>query len=191
MSYALVDVENFYVSSERVFDPSLRGVPVLVLSNGDHCAIARSSEAKAFGIKMGAPVFKMRDLIQRHGFALRSSNYELYADMNRRFNAVLAEFSDAIEIYSIDESWFRLPVGPDGLGDTATALAVIAKVKRDTGLPTRIGLGPTKTLSKVANGLAKAGEKVFGGVIDLHDPDLRKHLFRSCRWARCGGSAER
>ncbi|WP_082684792.1 Y-family DNA polymerase [Aureimonas ureilytica] len=179
MTWALVDVENFYVSSERVFDPALRGVPVLVLSNGDHCAIARSAEAKAFGVKMGAPVFKMRELIKRHGFALRSSNYELYSDMNRRFNAVLSEFSDQIEIYSIDESWFRLPVRADGLGDTATALAVIAKVKRDTGLPTRIGLGPTRTLSKVANGLAKAGEKVFGGVIDLHDVDLRRHLFRN------------
>ena len=179
MTWALVDVENFYVSCERVFDPSLRGVPVLVLSNGDHCAIARSAEAKAFGIKMGAPVFKMRELIKRHGFALRSSNYELYADMNRRFNAVLSEFSDQVEIYSIDESWFRLPTGPDGLGDTATALAAIARVKRDTGLPTRIGLGPTRTLSKVANGLAKAGEKVFGGVIDLHDTDLRRHLFKN------------
>ncbi|WP_062117164.1 Y-family DNA polymerase [Aureimonas sp. AU40] len=179
MTWALVDVENFYVSSERVFDPKLRGVPVLVLSNGDHCAIARSAEAKAFGVKMGAPVFKMRDLIRKHGFELRSSNYELYSDMNRRFNAVIAEFSDQIEIYSIDESWFRLPVRPDGLGDTATALAVIAKIKRDTGLPTRIGLGPTRTLSKVANGLAKAGEKVFGGVIDLHDFELRKRLFQN------------
>ncbi|KQQ91507.1 type VI secretion protein ImpB [Aureimonas sp. Leaf324] len=162
-----------------MFDPKLRGVPVLVLSNGDHCAIARSAEAKAFGVKMGAPVFKMRDLIKRHGFELRSSNYELYADMNRRFNAVISEFSDQIEIYSIDESWFRLPVLSDGLGDTTTALAVIAKIRRDTGLPTRIGLGPTRTLSKVANGLAKAGEKVFGGVIDLHDEELRKRLFKN------------
>jgi DNA polymerase V len=177
MTWALVDVENFYVSSERVFDPKLRGVPVLVLSNGDHCAIARSAEAKAFGVKMGAPVFKMRDLIRRHGFELRSSNYELYADMNRRFNAVLSEFSDQVEIYSIDESWFRLPVLPDGNGNVAVARAVVARVKRDTGLPTRIGLGPTRTLSKVANGLAKAGEKVFGAVVDLHDVELRRRLF--------------
>ena len=99
--------------------------------------------------------------------------------MNRRFNAVLSEFSDQVEIYSIDESWLRLPPGPDGLGDTTTAVAAIARVKRDTGLPTRIGLGPTRTLSKVANGLAKAGEKVFGGVIDLHDTDLRRHLFKN------------
>lgn len=97
--------------------------------------------------------------------------------MNRRFNAVISEFSDQIEIYSIDESWFRLSLLPDGLGDTRTALAVIARIKRDTGLPTRIGLGPTRTLSKVANALAKAGENVFGGVIDLHDVDLRRHLF--------------
>lgn len=177
MSWGLVDVENFYVSSERVFDPKLKGVPVLVLSNGDHCAIARSGEAKAFGVKMGAPVFKMRGLIEKHGFALRSSNYELYADMNRRFNAVLAEHSPEIEVYSIDESWFRLPVLADGLGDVATARRIRDDIKRYTGLPTRIGLGPTRTLSKVANGLSKAGEKIFGGVIDLHDEELRRRLF--------------
>lgn len=177
VSWGLVDVENFYVSSERLFDPSLRGVPVLVLSNGDHCAIARSAEAKAFGVKMGAPVFKMRDIIERHGFALRSSNYELYADMNRRFNAVLAEHSPEIEVYSIDESWFRLPALSDGLGDVATARRIRDDILRITGLPTRIGLGPTRTLSKVANGLSKAGEKIFGGVIDLHDEELRRRLF--------------
>ena len=177
MSWGLVDVENFYVSSERVFDPRLKGVPVLVLSNGDHCAIARSAEAKAFGVKMGAPVFKMRDLIERHGFALRSSNYELYADMNRRFNAVLAEHCPEVEVYSIDESWFRLPILADGLGDVATARRIRDDIKRFTGLPTRIGLGPTRTLSKVANGLSKAGEKIFGGVIDLHDEELRRRLF--------------
>ncbi|WP_062011689.1 Y-family DNA polymerase [Aureimonas sp. AU4] len=177
MSWGLVDVENFYVSCERQFDPSLDGVPVLVLSNGDHCAIARSAEAKAFGVKMGAPVFKMRDLIERHGFALRSSNYELYADMNRRFNQVLAEHTDEIEVYSIDESWFRLPILPDGTGDVAVARQIRDDIKRLTGLPTRIGLGPTRTLSKVANGLSKAGEKIFGGVIDLHDAELRRRLF--------------
>ena len=174
----MCDVENFYVSSERVFDPSLRKVPVIVLSNGDHCAIARSAEAKALHVGMGDPVFLMREKIREHGIRLRSSNYELYADMNRRFNAVLADFSDGVEVYSIDESWFRLPLLPSGMGDVPTARQVRDRILRNTGLPTRMGLGPTRTLSKVANGLAKASEKVWGGVVDLHDEELRKRMFK-------------
>ncbi|WP_174278385.1 Y-family DNA polymerase [Sphingomonas bacterium] len=178
MSWAIVDVANFYVSSERLFDPSLRRVPVIVLSNNDGCAIARSEEAKALHIKMGDPVFKLRDTIRRHGIQLRSSNYELYADLNRRFNAVIGEHSDLVEIYSIDESFFRLPVLGSGLGDVAGAHRVREAILRNVGLPTRIGLGPTRTLSKVANALAKATEKVWGGVVDLHDVELRDRLFQ-------------
>src|SRR3546814_192126 len=134
----------------------------LVLSNNDGCAIARSEEAKALHVRMGDPVFKMRDRIKRHGIQLRSSNYELYADLNRRFNAVIADHSDMVEIYSIDESFFRLPVLPDGLGNVVAAHAVREDIARSVGLPTRIGLGPTRTLSKVANALAKATEKEIG-----------------------------
>ena len=177
MTYAIVDIANFYVSSERVFDPRLRRVPVVVLSNNDGCAIARSEEAKALHIKMGEPFFKIRDIIKRHGIEVRSSNYELYADMNRRFNAVIAEHSDIVEIYSIDESFYRLPVLPNGLGDVAAAHRLREAIARTTGLPTRIGLGPTRALSKVANALAKATEKVWGGVVDLHDKELRARLF--------------
>lgn len=177
MSWAIVDIANFYVSAERVFDPSLRGTPVIVLSNNDGCAIARSEEAKALHVKMGDPVFKMRDRIKRHGIQLRSSNYELYADMNRRFNSVIAQHADTIEVYSIDESFFRLPVLPSGLGDVKLAHQVREDILRSVGLPTRIGLGPTRTLSKVANALAKATEKVWGGVVDLHDVELRRRLF--------------
>lgn len=177
MSWAIVDITNFYVSAERLFDPSLRGVPVIVLSNNDGCAVARSEEAKALHIRMGEPVFKIRDRIKRHGIQLRSSNYELYADLNRRFNAVIAEHSDTVEIYSIDESFFRLPVLPNGFGDVAAAHKVREDILRQVGLPTRIGIGPTRTLSKVANALAKATEKVWGGVIDLHDTELRRRLF--------------
>ncbi|MGB7407275.1 MAG: Y-family DNA polymerase [Pontixanthobacter sp.] len=176
--WAILDITNFYVSSERVFDPSLRQVPVCVLSNNDGCAIARSEEAKALHVKMGAPVFLMRDKIKRHGIELRSSNYELYADMNRRFNQVISEYSDLVEIYSIDETFFRLPVLANGLGDVATAHEVRRAVMQQTGLPTRVGLGPTRALSKVANALAKASERVWGGVIDLHDEELRARLFR-------------
>ncbi|WP_443478751.1 Y-family DNA polymerase [Novosphingobium aerophilum] len=176
MTWAILDIENFYCSAERVFDPSLRGVPLIVLSNGDGCAIARSAEAKALHIRMGAPMFQIRDVVKRHGIQCRSSSYELYADMNRRFNAVIAEFTDTVEIYSIDESFFRLPVLPSGLGDVEMAHRVRAAVKRSVGLPTRIGLGPTRTLSKVANALAKASEKVWDGVVDLHDEGLRRRL---------------
>ena len=126
---------------------------------------------------MGAPMFKIRETIKKHGIQYRSSNYELYADMNRRFNSVISEFSDTVEIYSIDESFFRLPVLPNGLGDIEHAHRLKAAVLRSVGLPTRIGLGPTRTLSKVANALAKASEKVWGGVIDLHDEELRRRLF--------------
>lgn len=180
MSWGLVDCVNFYVSSERVFDPRLRRVPVIVTSNNDGCAVARSEEAKALHVKMGDPVFKIRDVIKRHGIEIRSSNYELYADMNRRFNAVIGEHSDMVEIYSIDESFFRLPVQPSGMGDVASAHAMREAILRVTGLPTRIGLGPTRTLSKVANALAKATEKVWGGVVDLHDVELRARMFE--RW---------
>jgi DNA polymerase V len=175
--WAIVDVANFYVSAERLFDPTLRNVPVIVLSNNDGCAVARSEEAKALHIKMGAPVFKIRDTIKRHGVVMRSSNYELYSDLNRRFNLVVADYSDTVEIYSIDESFFRLPVLSNGLGDVATAHRVREAILRCVGLPTRIGLGPTRALSKVANALAKASEKVWGGVIDLHDVELRRRLF--------------
>ncbi|MCW2339110.1 DNA polymerase V [Sphingobium sp. B2D3A] len=178
--WAILDIENFYVSAERLFDPKLRNVPVLVLSNNDGCAVARSAEAKALHVKMGAPVFLIRDTIKRHGIELRSSNYELYSDLNRRFNMVIGEFSDTVEIYSIDESFFGLPVLPDGMGDVATAHRVREAVMRSVGLPTRIGLGPTRALSKVANALAKASEKVWGGVVDLHDMELRKRLFAAC-----------
>ena len=178
--WAILDITNFYVSAERLFDPTLRKVPVCVLSNNDGCCVARSEEAKALHIKMGAPVFKIRDTIKRHGIQLRSSNYELYADLNRRFNAVIAEHSDTVEIYSIDESFFRLPVRPDGFGDVAAAHYVRDAVMRAVGLPTRVGLGPTRALSKVANALAKASEKVWGGVIDLHDVELRRRMFE--RW---------
>ena len=174
--WAIVDITNFYVSAERLFDPSLRKVPVCVLSNGDGCCVARSEEAKALHIKMGAPVFKIRNIIRRHGVQLRSSNYELYADLNRRFNAVLAEHSDTVEVYSIDETFFHLPPLPSGLGDVASAHRVRDAILRSVGLPTRVGLGPTRTLSKVANALAKASEKVWGGVIDLHDVELRHRM---------------
>ena len=105
---ALVDCNNFYVSCERAFDRKLEGVPVLVLSNNDGCAIARSEEVKALGVRMGEPAFKLRPLIAKHGVRVFSSNYVLYGDMSRRVNDVLNRFSPEVEVYSIDETFLDL-----------------------------------------------------------------------------------
>ena len=115
--FALVDVNNFYVSCERVFDPKLRGRPVVVLSNNDGCAVARSNEAKALGVKMAAPWFLMQDLARKHGIVALSSNYTLYADMSNRVTEVLRQYSPCLEGYSIDESFLSLD-GLDGLWPT-------------------------------------------------------------------------
>lgn len=115
-SFALIDGNSFYCSCERVFDPKLRRRPVIVLSNNDGCAVARTAEAKALGIKMGAPMFSIRDLCEREGVVIFSSNYTLYGDMSRRMNTVYQAFSPDIEVYSIDESFLDLtPVAPEHL----------------------------------------------------------------------------
>lgn len=141
---ALVDVNNFYVSAERVFDPRLRGAPVVVLSNNDGCVISRSNEAKALGIPMGAPVFKWWDFIKANGVHVRSSNYELYGDMSDRVYRVLHRFSPDVEKYSIDEAFVYLPefIAPAVIRDT---------MLQHLGLPVSVGIGPTKTLAKAAN----------------------------------------
>src|SRR3546814_13589809 len=123
VSWAIVDIANFYVSAERLFDPALRDVPVIVLSNNDRCAIARSEEAKALHVRLGDPVFKMRDRLKRHGIQLRSRNYELYADLNPRFKAVLAARSAMVQINSIEDNIFRLTLLPAGRGPTVPAAA--------------------------------------------------------------------
>lgn len=172
--WALVDVANMYVSCERVFDPSLRNVPLAVLSNGDSCMVARCEMVKAAGFKMGAPVFKYRERIRRLGIQLRSSNYELYATMHMRLMKVLQEWGE-VEVYSIDEAWVEWPHAPDG-SHVLRAFQLKRDIQLMTGLPVRIGLGPTRALSKVANALAKASERVWGGVIDLHDAELRRRM---------------
>ena len=106
--FALVDVNNFYVSCERVFRPSLEDTPLVVLSNNDGCAVARSNEVKALGVKMGTPWFKMKDLARRHGILAFSSNYTLYGDMSNRVTSILRDFAPDLEVYSIDESFLRI-----------------------------------------------------------------------------------
>ena len=175
--FALIDCNNFYVSCERVFDRRLEGVPVLVLSNNDGCAIARSAEVKALGIKMGAPAFTLRELIARHRIRVFSSNYTLYGDMSRRVNAVISDFAPDLEIYSIDETFLSLA----GFGRRdlwAMCQDMRADVARCTGIPTCVGIGPTKTLAKVGNAVAKKNP-TFGGVCDLSDGTVRAAVLRA------------
>jgi DNA polymerase V len=158
--YALIDGNNFYVSCERVFRPSLQGRPVVVLSNNDGCAIARSNEAKDLGIRMGHPWHQIRHLEEEAGLIALSANFELYGDMSDRMMSLAAGLGPEQEIYSIDESLISL----DGVkGDlVARARAVRARILNWTGIPCGIGIGPTKTLAKLANHIAKTAERKPG-----------------------------
>lgn len=150
--YGLVDCNNFYASCERVFNPSLNGKPVVVLSNNDGCVIARSNEAKALGIKMGIPAYQIKNLVSSHGVAVFSSNYTLYGDMSGRVMSMLAELSPEIEVYSIDEAFVNL----DGIRDLESiGRKMVSGVTRGTGIPVSLGVAPTKTLAKIANKFAK------------------------------------
>jgi DNA polymerase V len=157
--FALVDGNNFYVSCERVFRPTLEGVPVIVLSNNDGCAIARSNEAKAMGVKMGHPWHQIRHL-EEDGLVALSANFALYGDMSDRMMSLAAGMGPSQEIYSIDESF----IGLDGVrGDLkARALAVRERIFRWVGIPCCVGIGPTKTLAKFANHVAKQAERKPG-----------------------------
>jgi DNA polymerase V len=164
-TFALVDCNNFYASCERLFQPDLRERPVVVLSNNDGCVIARSNEAKALGIPMGAPLFKIRKLIEEHGITVRSSNYALYGDISERVMHVLGSQAPAHEIYSIDECF--LDLDRMAVADlTAWCRTLRDRTQKWTGIPVSIGVGPTKTLAKVANRLAKKSPKA-AGVLDL------------------------
>lgn len=158
--YALIDGNNFYVSCERVFRPSLQGRPVIVLSNNDGCAIARSNEAKALGIKMGAPWFQIQHLSESDGLVALSANFTLYGDMSDRMMSLAAGMGPTQEIYSIDESF----IGLHGVrGDlSARARVVRARINQWVGIPCGIGIAPTKTLAKLANYIAKTAERKPG-----------------------------
>jgi DNA polymerase V len=173
--FALVDCNCFYVSCERVFDPSLEGKPVVVLSNNDGCIVARSPEAKALGIPMGAPYHKYKSVLQNAGAIALSSNYELYGDLSHRVYDVLFASVPEVEIYSIDECFLDLSgfahLGTDGLMEFCTRLR--EKVLKWTGIPTGIGIATTKVLSKVANRVAK---KSVSGVAELLTDDIRDRV---------------
>lgn len=158
--YALVDGNNFYVSCERIFRPSLQGIPAVVLSNNDGCAIARSNEAKALGIKMGAPWFQIKHLTDSHGLVALSANFALYGDISDRMMSLAAGLGPTQEIYSIDESF----IGLEGVrGDLVERSHKIrSRILQWTGIPCGIGIGRTKTLAKLANHIAKTTERKPG-----------------------------
>ncbi|MCP9850487.1 Y-family DNA polymerase [Cyanobium sp. Morenito 9A2] len=162
---ALIDGNNFYAACEQALDPALLGRPLVVLSNNDGMVVSRSAEARRLGIAMGLPYFKLRPVLERHGVAVRSSNYALYGDMSQRLMTLLEAACEELEVYSIDEAFARLhrPAGGD-LGPWARELR--ARIRQSLGLPIAIGLASTKVLAKAANRLAK-GNPAQAGVLDL------------------------
>lgn len=166
--FALIDCNNFFVSCERVFRPDLEGKPVVVLSSNDGCAVARSNEAKALGIPMGAPAFKYRELFARHGVVQFSANFELYGDISSRIIDILTSVTPHTEVYSVDESFMDLT--ELDIGDyTAWGRAIRDRVLRSVGVPVSIGIAPSKTLAKLAAERGKKDEEL-DGVLDIHDP---------------------
>lgn len=158
-SIGLIDCNNFYVSCERVFRPDLNGVPVIILSNNDGCIVSRSNEAKALGIKMGEPLFKIRDLVRQHNVRVFSSNYALYADMSNRVMSILSDFSPVQQVYSIDESFLDL-TGFEDIDDRVKRIR--ERVLRETAIPVGIGVGSTQVLAKLGNYLSKRHPKSRG-----------------------------
>ncbi|AVJ55842.1 DNA polymerase V subunit UmuC [Idiomarina sp. OT37-5b] len=173
--FALIDCNNFYVSCERLFRPDLRQRPVLVASNNDGCAVARSAEAKALGIKMGTPLFKIDDLIKQHNIEVFSSNYALYADISNRVMSTIEAMVPRLEIYSIDEAFADLT----GLGRSVSLDAFGHQLRNRigawVGIPSCVGIAPTKTLAKLANYGAKKYPQT-GGVVDLSQPQRQRKL---------------
>ncbi|MBF1995177.1 translesion error-prone DNA polymerase V subunit UmuC [Serratia symbiotica] len=173
--FALVDVNAFYASCETIFRPDLQGRPVVVLSNNDGCVIARSAEAKALGIAMGAPYFKIKDDLRRQNVAVFSSNYALYADMSRRVMDTLEEMAPAVEIYSLDEAFLRL----DGINHCIAlkqfGSQIRDRIQRELHLTVGVGIAPSKTLAKLANYAAKKWRGAQG-VVDLSEPARQRKL---------------
>jgi DNA polymerase V len=172
--FALIDCNSFYCSCERICQPALKRVPVVVLSNNDGCVIARSAEAKTLGIGMGAAFYQVREQMSRLGVVARSSNYTLYADISNRVMRVMAEMLPGIEVYSIDEAWGDMT----GVADPAAlGHQIRARLAQEIGMPVGVGISTTKTLAKLANWAAKKW-KGTGGVLDLTDPARQEKLLR-------------
>ena len=173
--FALADCNNFFASCERVFRPDLQGKPVIVLSNNDGCAVARSNEAKALGIRMGDPFFKIRHIVEKNNVAVFSGNMALYGDMSQRVRWVLEEFAPAIEVYSIDEAFLDLR-GMHGMDFGTYARKISSECMRLTGIPVSVGIAPTKTLAKIASKLCKQYPRLRGGCYMQRPQDIEKVL---------------
>ena len=173
--FALADCNNFFASCERVFRPDLQGKPVIVLSNNDGCAVARSNEAKALGIKMGAPFFKIKHIVEKHNVAVFSGNMALYGDMSQRVRWVLEDFAPAVEVYSIDEAFLDLR-GVENVDFDVYAKKISSECWRLTSIPVSVGIAPTKTLAKIASKLCKQYPKLRGGCYMHRPQDIEKVL---------------
>lgn len=178
--FALIDCNNFYASCERVFRPDLNGKPIVVLSNNDGCVIARSNEAKAVGIPMGAPAFEYEKLFQQHHVQVFSANFALYGDMSQRVMSILSEYTPDIEIYSIDESFLKLK-GFEHFDLQSYGLQMRNKVVKWTGIPISLGIAPTKALSKVANRVAKKYPEQTNGVYIIDSEEKR---IKALKWLK-------
>ena len=176
--FALVDCNNFYASCERVFNPNLRNKPVAILSNNDGCVISRSDEAKALQLPMGAPIFKWENFCKNHNISVISSNYPLYGDMSDRVMRILAQFTPDIEVYSIDESFLQFK-GFDNYDFDNYGLEIKNRVLQWTGIPTCVGIAPTKALSKVANKIARKFLKETNGVYVIDSEEKR---IKALKW---------
>lgn len=175
--FGLVDCHCFYVSAERLFRPELLGKPVVALSNNDGCAVSRSDEAKALGVKMGQPHFQLRNLIDHRGLICVSSNYALYQDLSNRVMQVLRREAPQIEVYSIDEAWLDLTGIPDRDLE-ALGRHIQQAVYREVGIPVGVGISTTKSLAKLANWASKKWKAKTGAVVDLCDPVKQEKLLR-------------
>ena len=178
--YALVDCNNFYASCERVFQPQYNNKPVAILSNNDGCVISRSDEAKALGLPMGAPAFKYESFFKTHQIRVFSSNYPLYGDMSSRVMSILEQFTPDVEVYSIDEAFLQFK-GFDDYDFKDYGLQIRQRVLKWTGIPTCVGIAPTKALSKVANKIARKFPKQTNGVYVIDSEEKR---IKALKWIK-------
>ncbi|MBW7951037.1 MAG: Y-family DNA polymerase [Chitinophagales bacterium] len=177
--FALIDCNNFYASCERVFQPKLRKQPIVVLSNNDGCVVARSNEAKALGVPMGAPAFEFKELFEKNNFHVFSSNYALYGDMSNRVMNLLSNFSPDIEIYSIDEAFLKFKGFQENFDLLSYGKQIKKTVTQGTGIPISVGFAPTKALAKVANKIAK---KFPSQTESVHLIDSEEKRIKALKW---------
>lgn len=180
--FALVDCNNFYASCERVFQPQLNHKPIAVLSNNDGCVISRSDEAKALGLPMGAPAFKYESFFKEHNIHVFSSNYSLYGDMSERVMTILGQFTPDVEVYSIDEAFLQFK-GFENYDFKDYGLQIRQRILKWTGIPTCVGIAPTKALSKVANKVARKFPKETNGVYVIDSEEKR---LKALKWLKIG-----